>query len=74
MKEPVQLLEDEGIQNEESPYLSYFYHKTLEQYFDRTHLVVERSSKDSTSNEESYCSKNEKYDEKVHSILKLRIR
>lgn len=51
LKDPVQILKDEGIQSKESPTSSYSYHTTHVQSLERTYSVVERFSEDSTSNE-----------------------
>lgn len=42
------------------------------QSFERTYLIVERSSENSTSNEGPSCSMNDKEDEEVFSILERR--
>lgn len=54
LNELVQLPKDEGIKTEKSSYLSYSYNTTLVESFKRTYSVVERSSEDSTLNEQLF--------------------
>lgn len=69
MKELVQLLKDEYVrlENKESLTSAYSYHTTSVESSERTYSLVERSSKDSTSNEGNSYSRN--YEEEEESSI-----